>query len=145
MYRDLINAVRLCPEAIFLMDDVAPIDAASPILDYDAAIEAHQRLGPELWHCDVFRVMLGLRSFHPELAFCTIDGPDNPQALIWKKQAGADVKGASELDLRSIDAIEYSNVFSQGMPSYFLPATEDVAIGRALGGRLDRRSEVSDD
>jgi hypothetical protein len=31
--------------------------------------------------------VLSVRFYHPELAFCSIEGPDNPQALIWRRRA----------------------------------------------------------
>jgi hypothetical protein len=145
-YRDLVNALRLCPEGIILMDDVVPLDEISAIPDYDAAVEAHRRVGlsrpQSIWHGDVFRVILSLHSYHPELAFCTIVSPDNPQTLIWRKRAFTSVQGTSESELRSVDAIDYVDVFGHGIPGYFLPATEDVAIAQALSGCLAGRSHV---
>jgi len=144
-YRDLINAFRVCPNGIILMDDVVPIDEASAIPDRSAAVDAHRRLGlsrsPNLWHGDVFRVLLILRAHHPELEFCTIEGPDNPQALIWKRQAVAAVQGRREEELRPLDAIEYGDVFSEGIPSYLRPAPEDIALERALTQSLATRKE----
>ena len=143
-YRDLVNAFRLCPNGIIMMDDVVPIDEVSAIPDYGAAVEAHRRLGLwrplGIWHGDVLRVVLSLSSYHPELAFCTIEGPDNPQALVWKKQASAVVNGTSESKLRSVDAIEYGDVFSRGIPSCFRTTTENVAIKLALSGCLAGRT-----
>jgi len=135
-YRDLINSFRLFPKAIILMDDVVPVDEASAIPDYDAAIKAHRRLGlsrsPHIWQGDVFRVLLTLRSYHPELKYCTIEGPHNPQALIWNSQDSTRVEGKGDSELRSIEAIKYGNVFDQGIPEYFLPTTEDAALESAL-------------
>jgi hypothetical protein len=143
-YRDLINAFRLCPDGIIVMDDIVPVDETSAIPDYDAALETSLCLGltrpPGLWHGDVFRVILSIHSYHPELAFCTIEGPGNPQALIWKKQVSAEVQSASESDLVSVVGIEYGDVFGQGIPSYFLPTAEDVALRNALSGCLAARS-----
>jgi hypothetical protein len=143
-YRDVINAFRLCPNGIVLMDDVVPIDEASAIPDFDAAVEAATRLEVSrpvtMWHGDVFRVVLSLDYFHPELEFSTIEAPGNPQTLIWKKQASATLEEISDSELKVVEGIEYVDVFSQGIPNHFRPTAEDDALMRALSGCLAGRN-----
>lgn len=98
------------------MDDVVPIEEVSAIPDYGVAVEACRRLGlardPRIWHGDVFRVLLCLRSYHPELEFCTIEGPENAQAVVWKTESAA-------LTVRPADGLPFNqwNGSSCGMYS----------------------------
>lgn len=135
-YRDLLNSFQLSPNAMVLMDDVIPVDEVSAIPDYRLAVEAHGRLGlsrdATIWHGDVFRVLLCLRSSHPELAFRTIEGPGNAQTLVWKKDESARLATVEESVLRSLESVQYSDVFGNGIPSYLRPMSEALALEEAL-------------
>jgi len=135
-YRDVINSCRVCSDGVLLVDDVVPCDTVSAIPDKEEAMREHERLGlerdPNLWHGDVFKVLVCLSRHHPELAFRTIVGLDNPQAVVWRRDAHTSVKMADSPAIDEIDRITYESVFNDGVPTMFHSTNEDDAIAEAL-------------
>jgi hypothetical protein len=131
-YRDLINSCRASPEGFLLIDDVVPCDAASALPDREDAIREHRRRGlkrdPRVWHGDVFKVLLCLSRYHPELAFRTVVGPDNLQAIVWRRDRDAVVSSVDPAAIDELQQATYDVIFSDGIPEMFFPRTEDEAI-----------------
>jgi len=144
-YKDLINAIHVCqPTSIILIDDVVPDDELSAHPDYATALALKDAAGfaDGRWHGDVFKVILAIERFHPDLSFCIVgkrDRSDNPQAIIWFG-AGADpqeLQPASEMQLREIEELTYSEVFKEEeLPNVFKLVQEDTGIRLALASRL---------
>jgi Methyltransferase domain len=128
-YRDLINALRVCPRGVILIDDVVPSDEVSAIPNREKSFRERSLRGLEgyPWHGDVFRVLLCVKAHHPELSIRTIVGMDNPQALVWRNDPGV-VSSASDIELDIIDTVSFTDVFGQGIPDSFIPRAESEAI-----------------
>jgi len=137
-YRDLINALRVCPEGVVVIDDVVPCDEVSAMPDRDEALREHARRrlqrDPRLWHGDVFKVLVCMARHHPELSFRTIVGSDNAQAVVWRANRAAQVAAASDAVLDDVDRVSFEEVFGAGVPDFLFPATEQAAIADALAG-----------
>lgn len=142
-YRDLINALEHCPRGIILIDDVIPSDEVSAIPDLQKSFTERQRLGlPGFpWHGDVFRMMLCLADHHPELDWVTITEPDNPQTFVWKRELDRDSRHVSHDILESYGRFSYGEIFANGVPSSFHPASEVDGIATAISGLTQLREQ----
>jgi hypothetical protein len=128
-YRDLVNALRVCPRGVILVDDVVPSDEVSAIPDQEKSFSERSRLRLTgyPWHGDVFRVLLCIKEHHPELSFRTIVGTDNPQALVWRNEPGI-VSSVAEAELDIIETVSFTDVFGSCIPDSLIPRTELEAI-----------------
>jgi hypothetical protein len=128
-YRDLVSALRVCPQGVILIDDVVPSDEVSAIPDQEESFSERSRRGLTgyPWHGDVFRVLLCIKKHHPELSFRTIVGTDNPQALVWRNEPGI-VSSVAAADLDIIENVSYVDVFGHRIPDSLNPRTEVEAI-----------------
>ena len=125
-YKDLINAIHICqPTSIILIDDVVPDDELSAYPDWAAALALKDAAGftDGRWHGDVFKVILAIQRFHPELSFCVVgkrDRSDNPQAIIWFS-TGAEpgkLQPATKMQLLEIEKLTYKEVFKEEQLPY---------------------------
>lgn len=136
-YRDLINALRVCPSGLVLIDDVVPVDSVSANPDQREALEERARRhlqDPTFWHGDVYRVVVALSEHHSsQLTFCTIVGSGNPQTLVWRKSVTEEILPANQTALAGIEKLTYDDVFHSGVPDSFVPRSEDSAMDWALG------------
>lgn len=86
--RDFCNSLSCCHErTVWLIDDVWPADVYSALPDWGEAIRYRKQEGrsSHVWHGDVYKVLFAIHDFFPMYSYVTIDGPDNPQALVWKE------------------------------------------------------------
>ncbi len=135
-YRDLINSLRhIAHRGFILIDDVVPSDELSSRRDEQEVKDERARRGdPDtLWHGDVFRLMLVLRDHHPELTVRTIVGSGNEQALVWKAVPSTASVPIDDKLLDHYRTVYYGDVFSEGIPTYFRPGTEDEVLHDAEG------------
>jgi hypothetical protein len=133
-YRDLINALRVCPSGFLLIDDVVPSDSASADPDRESAIRELKRAGkPNSWHGDVFKVVVAMSAYHSsELKFCTIFDKGNPQTVVWRTSSVEDVRPIDSQRLVQLDGTTFEEVFNSGVPDFFVPKGEEAAIAWAL-------------
>lgn len=130
-YRDLINSLRHAnPHSVILIDDVVPSDEVSAMPDMEEAKAERVRRGLSgiAWHGDVFRLVLVLRDHHPELRVRTIVGSGNEQAVVWKVVLTANSTAINDSLLNDYKEISYRDVFSDGVPEFFRPGTEEEVI-----------------
>ena len=141
-YRDLINALRVCPRGFVLIDDVVPVDSASANPDRQQAIRERKLAGkPNAWHGDVFKVIVALSRYHSsEVSFCTIVDKGNPQTLAWRKSLAQEVRPVDSQRLAEVDGTTFEEVFASGVPDGFVPKEEEPALAWALS----RRAGMSD-
>jgi hypothetical protein len=138
-YRDLINALRVCPSGFVLIDDVVPADSDSAHPDRQYARRAAKLAGrPPIWHGDVFKAVIAMSRYHSDqLDFCTIVDTGNPQTVVWRKSPGEAVPPRDPSRLAELDDMTFAQVFESGVPDFFNPMAEDPAIARAIsGGRV---------
>ena len=144
-YRDLINACRRCRYGVILLDDVVPVDEVSAIPDFDNSLREYRRLGltrPSQWQGDVFRTILCLQAYHPELQYRTIISDGAPQSLVWLRDPATDVRSVDDTRLDQLEAIGFADVFSDGVPESFNPRLESDAINEAVAD-CPNRSEFA--
>lgn len=140
-YKDLINSLHFCkPSSIILIDDVVPDDELAAYPDWDKALELKDAAGitDGRWQGDVYKVLMAINNFHPELEYTVIgsrDGVDNPQAIVRVKY-GSDpslIQMASQADLMTVQSGEYSDHFKDEKLPYFIQLeSEEAGIARML-------------
>jgi methyltransferase family protein len=132
--KDLVHALAHLHHGAVLIDDTVPSDAASATPDRQASLALRAGLGAEmgLWHGDVWKLVVCIARHHPELAYRTVVGSENPQTLVWQKEPGAAIAEPSAAALSEIAALDYSAVFADGLPDSFRPCDEDTALAECL-------------
>jgi hypothetical protein len=140
-YKDLLNSLSHGKSgSIILLDDVIPDNELSAFPDWDEALRLKEAAGhlDSHWQGDVYKVLIAVSLFHPELDYCVIgqrDGIDNPQALVWKRP-GKQVAGtvpASKAQIQAVSDTQYSEAFPNNEPTgVFAMTPEGDGIARAL-------------
>ena len=138
-YSDLINSLHHCHEdSVILVDDVVPDDELSAFPEWNKALEMKDAAGifDGRWQGDVFKVLIAISHFHPELEVFIMgkcDGVDNPQAIV-RTRPNIDPKSIQKVEesmLKDIDDLSYSDVFnSQEYLNLFLTVTEQDGFAR---------------
>lgn len=133
-YRDVLHTLDHVIRGPILIDDTVPDNETTAIPDLDTALAAAASRGDlsGRWHGDVWRVVVALDRFHPEIEFRTLTGADNPQTLIWRREVGTPVATVGDDDLCTVAALEYADVFTEHVPQSFRPAAEDDALAWCL-------------
>lgn len=140
-YKDLLNALNHSkPNAVILLDDVIPDDDLSAFPDWDEALRLKDTAGitDGRWQGDVYKALIAVARFHPELDYCVIgrrDRVDNPQALIWRRDIRQSVEftPAVEEGLLEVGNTSYSSAFPNQEPDgIFSLVPEQLGIDRAL-------------
>ena len=140
-YKDLINVLHHSKSSsIVLVDDVIPDDELAAYPDWDKALELKAAAGitDGRWQGNVFKVIIAIMEFHPELSYCVIgkrDKVDNPQAIVWVN-AGVEpreIKAVSDVTLHKLDELSYGEVFTGSeMPPTFSLTPEPEGVDRVL-------------
>jgi hypothetical protein len=148
-YRDTLNSLRsLDKGGVVLLDDSIPSDEASALPDPIESTKLRKQLNlyshGSPWHGDVYKVVLALNEFHlTHIEFMTIENSGNAQTLVWFRAGFGpkDVINAEEEALEPISKLNYSQVFSNGIPDSFNVCSEQDAISsyeRARRRTIDR-------
>jgi hypothetical protein len=133
-YLDLLNVLRhSSPSVAVLVDDVVPSDEVSAIADMERSLAERERRGlaGRPWHGDVFKLVPILRDHHPELAYRTIMGSGNPQALVWRADPARPSRSIEPAQVAKYSELSYAEVFGDGVPDDFNPRDESEAIREA--------------
>ena len=138
-YSDLINSLHHCHEdSVILVDDVVPDDELSAFPDWNKALEMKDAAGifDGRWQGDVFKVLIAMAQFHPELDVFIVgkcDGVDNPQAIVTMRP-NTDPKSIQKVEdsmFKDIDNLSYSDVFyDQEYSHLFVTVTEQDGFAR---------------
>jgi len=133
-YRDLINTFSHLRPGVIVIDDTVPSDEFSAIPDQEASYLARDAAGLEgrPWHGDVWRVVMLLDRHHPELEWRTIIDEGNPQTLVWRRRRNAIVAAAPIEEIALVMQATYVQEFAHGVPDYFHPASEAVALAECI-------------
>lgn len=132
-YRDVLNALRVCPDGPILIDDVVPHDATSALADQEVSLAERRRLGlpGRFWHGNVYLVVVALHRFHPELHLRTL-GQDNPQTLLWRAEGHSVGPPASPEALDELATTTYEDWFAPGAPHFFNVVDDQRGIDDAV-------------
>lgn len=136
-YVDLRNTLdHVEPHSLILIDDVLPCDEYSAMDDQDESLKARRKAGlpGSPWHGDVYKVIMAIRDYHPELRYRVIDGRrGNPQALVWQRRGDEPSRPPISTVLADYGSIGYHDVFVDDVPpEWFHMAREVHALRRAL-------------
>ena len=147
-YQDLLNAARHSHElSAVLIDDVLPIDEFSALPSEEEALRRRHATGRITWewHGDVYKTLVAVERFHPELDFQVIeDFEGNSQAVVWWRSRKTQITSASDAQLTEVDSLNYSEVFRNGkVPTYFNTATEAQVLSRVETILRDRASSAT--
>lgn len=74
--------------SIILIDDTVPNDVFSAMPDQQKAYEYRAKFGSDqsnAWHGDVYKVVIHIHDFMPELSYMTFISGGNPQTLVWRE------------------------------------------------------------
>ena len=85
-FRDLLCSMRFSHErTIWLIDDTVPSDVFSAIPNQSKSYHERKKLKlTDLpWHGDVFKMVMAIHDFIPDLNYMTILNSDNPQTIAW--------------------------------------------------------------
>lgn len=136
-YKDLLSALpRLAAGGAVLIDDTVPADEVSAIPDMarSYALRSERGLPGRPWHGDVWKVVMVMARYHPELRWSTIVEFGNPQTLVWPVSGVVSIAPADEF-LSPVERTSFVDEFSGGVPDYFDPSGEAEAIERWLASR----------
>lgn len=140
-YRDLRNALAHVRDGAVLIDDTVPSDEVSAMPDQRASLTRRREMGleGEPWHGDVWKLVVCVARYHPELDFRTIEGSGNPQTLLWRRRTGVEIAQPSPDVLREVAELAYGDVFAEGVPDLFRPCGEQEALSACLTAVGPRR------
>ncbi len=128
-FRDFVATLSLAhADTVWLIDDTMPSDVYSAIADPELSIAERHRAGlpGDLWHGDVYKVVLAIHDFCPNVNFATIVDNGNPQTLVWREPR-ADFRPAFS-GLEAISRVSYFD--RQRCADAFHYCTEQEALDR---------------
>jgi hypothetical protein len=132
---DLFNALRHVPNGVILIDDTVPSDEVASLPDLDESnklrLEAEGRTGN--WMGDVWKLVVYVENYLPELDFRTIVGRGYGQTLVWRRQFGQEIAEPAGDERNAVVAgLRYADMFKDGIPVQFRPCDESAAIQLCL-------------
>ena len=78
---------------------------------------------------DVWKLVIYIDRYLPQLDFRTIVGSGNEQTLVWRRSQGVSCsRPAGDV----LDGLSYRETFSNGIPDQFKPCSEAEAIRQCL-------------
>lgn len=86
---DLRHALERSHEhTLILIDDTVPNDVFSALPDEEKSYKYRARFGnnPSYgWHGDIYKLVIHIHDFMPELSYMTFISGGNPQTLVWRE------------------------------------------------------------
>ncbi len=128
---DLFNTLRHVPSGVILIDDTVPEDETAALPDRDEARALRRETGSKenAWMGDVWRLVVYIDQYLPQLDFRTIVGSGNVQTLVWRRTLGETI---SEPSGNEFEKLNYRETFASGIPDQFRPCAEVDAIQACL-------------
>jgi hypothetical protein len=128
---DLFNTLRHVPTGPILLDDTVPEDEAAALPELAAAIAQRRQSGSKntSWMGDVWKLVMYIDRYLPQLDFRTIVGSGNEQTLVWRRQPGEAI--VEQLG-NELGELSYREVFADGIPAEFRPCGEAEALATCL-------------
>jgi hypothetical protein len=127
---DLFNALRHVPSGVILIDDTVPLDEDASFPDHAETIARRLENGSKkvAWMGDVWKLVVYIDRYLPQLDFCTIVGSGNEQTLVWRRRYGEEIPEPSDV----LESLSYRETFAHGVPDQFRPCSEADAIRACL-------------
>lgn len=117
-YIDILNAFQILElnKGFVLVDDVWPTEAASALGTLKKTAQAKEQEGitHHRWYGDVFRTVIALSRYHPEIGACVVGRPpeSHGQLVLWSR-TGARRPRLSVRALIGMKAISFEEVFDR--------------------------------
>lgn len=115
-YRDVINSLNhLSADGFILFDDTVPEDEFSALDDIALCHQKRKEAGSsrETWSGDVFKTILVLAAYHPEVEINTIITPQHPQTIItWREGKKCNMVAISSSEFAKFKSISYQEIFN---------------------------------
>ena len=135
-YRDVVNSFGVLSDGgLVIVDDTVPSSSFAAIPDQKESKRARKQHGvlETDWMGDVFRTILALHRFHPDIAIATVvDDEHRGQTFLWRVSRREHPKQglvpASRDDLQELHEISFEAVFGSGIPAAFNRTTLDEAL-----------------
>jgi hypothetical protein len=139
---DLFNALRHVPSGVILIDDTVPVDEIAALPDLEESLARRRAAGSEngSWMGDVWKLVIYIGRYLPQLDFRTIVGSGNVQTLVWRRQPGDVIFEPSGDESAAIAELNYENCFGNGVPADFKPCSEDEALHACLSAVTRHRT-----
>jgi hypothetical protein len=107
---DLRNALdRTAAGSIILIDDVLPSDPFSAIPDLGKSRLFRRQYGnnptSRAWHGDVYKVIVYIHDYLPDLSYATFNTGGNPQTVVWREPRASAV--TYTLSRNEIDRLDF--------------------------------------
>jgi hypothetical protein len=131
---DLFNALRHSRTGVILIDDTVPADEIAEIPDIDESYARRKEMGSlrREWMGDVWKLVVYIDRYLPQLDFRTIVGSGNEQTLVWRKERGEELAERPE---DGLEGLTYRDMFADGIPSIFRTCSEAEAIRVCLAAQ----------
>jgi len=131
---DLFNALRHVPSGVILIDDTVPLDEIAALPDQEESLARRRATGSNIidWMGDVWKLVVYIERYLPQLDFRTIVGSGNVQTLVWRRQLGEVISEPSGDEQVTIAGLNYGEFFSAGVPVQFKPCSEAEALRACL-------------
>lgn len=136
-YRDVLNAAAVLERGgAILIDDVVPTSAAAA--HPSKAISRALDPSSQAWMGDVYKVVIALDRFHPEIETRIIaDASGHRLALAWLRSHPWSGAHASEAQLDAVDAVSFEDVFADGgADAQLFALTDEEAAFAAYAGEV---------
>ncbi len=139
---DLFNALAHVPRGVILIDDTVPSDDIAAIRDQQESLAQRRVVGSDdtRWMGEVWKLVVYIDRYLPQLDFRTIVGGGNEQTLVWRRQPGEVVSVSSGDEEATIAGLDYGEIFGDGIPLNFKPCSEDEALRACLAAVTQGRS-----
>lgn len=139
---DLFNALAHVPRGVILIDDTVPLDEIAAMRDQQESLAQRRAAGSDdtRWMGDVWKLVVYIDRYLPQLDFRTIVGGGNDQTLVWRRQPSEVVSGPLGDEEATIAGLRYEEIFGDGIPLDFKPCSEEEAIRACLAAVARNRS-----
>jgi hypothetical protein len=129
---DLFNAFRHVPYGPILIDDTVPSDEIAAIPDIDDSYNRRKKMASDdrRWMGDVWKLVVYIDKYLPQLNFRTIVGSGNIQTLVWRKNVADLIIEPTEEG--GVAELSYREVFLNGIPAEFRTCEEEEALALCL-------------
>jgi len=131
---DFFNALRHIPSGVILIDDTVPIDEIAGLPDQEESYARRRAVGSDelAWMGDVWKLVVYIERFLPQVDFRTITGSGNVQTLVWRRQPGEVIAEPLGDEQATVAGLSYGDFFSDGVPVQFKPCSEPAALSACL-------------
>jgi hypothetical protein len=127
---------------VILIDDTVPIDEIAALPDVEESRARRRAAGSDKgpWMGDVWKLIIYIGQYLPQLDFRTIVGSGNVQTLVWRRHPGDVIFEPSGDESVAVAGLNYGHFFGNGVPADFKPCSEAEALQACLSAVTRHRT-----